>query len=158
MYLFSFSLHKNLIDGLESCGLLVDYCYVLIRCLDSHSDGTHSLQRIHSRASDVILNVSKSVPMKNKLIYILNGLRVSKLSEKFYFWLNYDYSFIAFKKLTLKTTLINQWHKIFWNHQRNTDLSQNQLITKSSIKPVFGRIRRHSNRMRLLLKTWDVRH
>ncbi len=29
------------------CGLLVDYCDVFISCLDSHSDGTHSLQRIH---------------------------------------------------------------------------------------------------------------
>ncbi len=36
-----------LIDGLEWCGLFVDYCDVLISCLDSHSDGTHSLQRIH---------------------------------------------------------------------------------------------------------------
>ncbi len=40
----SFSLHKMLIDGLEWCGLLVDYCDVFISCLDSHSDGTHSLQ------------------------------------------------------------------------------------------------------------------
>ncbi len=41
-----FSLHKMLIDGV-GCGLLVDYCDVLINCLDSHSDGTHSMQRIH---------------------------------------------------------------------------------------------------------------
>uniref|UniRef100_A0A8C2Q1L2 Ras-related protein Rab-28 n=1 Tax=Cyprinus carpio TaxID=7962 RepID=A0A8C2Q1L2_CYPCA len=34
-------------DGLECCGLLVDYCDVFISCLDSHSDGTHSLQSIH---------------------------------------------------------------------------------------------------------------
>ncbi len=25
----------------------VDYCYLFISCLESHSDGTHSLQRIH---------------------------------------------------------------------------------------------------------------
>ncbi len=30
----------------------VDYCDVFISCLDSHSDGTHSLQRIHWLASD----------------------------------------------------------------------------------------------------------
>uniref|UniRef100_A0A8C1BGS5 Leptin receptor overlapping transcript-like 1 n=1 Tax=Cyprinus carpio carpio TaxID=630221 RepID=A0A8C1BGS5_CYPCA len=36
-----------LTDGLECCGLLVDYCDVFISCLDSHSDGTHSLQSIH---------------------------------------------------------------------------------------------------------------
>ncbi len=37
----------RLTDGLEWCGLLVDYCDVFIVCLDSRYDGTHSLQRIH---------------------------------------------------------------------------------------------------------------
>ncbi len=46
-YKHSVSLHKMLIDGLERCGLLMDYCDVLISCLDSHNGGTHSLQRIH---------------------------------------------------------------------------------------------------------------
>ncbi len=36
----SFSLHKMLTGGLESCGLLVDNCDVFI---SSHSDGTHPL-------------------------------------------------------------------------------------------------------------------
>ncbi len=61
----SFLLHK-LSDGLESCGLLVDYCDVFISCLDSHSDGTHSLQRIHCLARDGMLNFSKSVPKKKQ--------------------------------------------------------------------------------------------
>ncbi len=112
---FIFSLHKNLIDGLELCGLLVDYVmflsavwthpftveellvskwcnatflfswrnkliYILdglqvnlkqigwIICytsfLDSHSDGTHSLQRTHWWASDVMLHFSKPFFMK----------------------------------------------------------------------------------------------
>ncbi len=39
-------------DGLESCGLLVNYCDGFISCLDSYFDGTHSLQRIHWWASD----------------------------------------------------------------------------------------------------------
>ncbi len=39
----SFCLLKMLTDGLEWCGLLVDYCDVFISCLNSHSDGTHSL-------------------------------------------------------------------------------------------------------------------
>ncbi len=45
----SCSLHKMLIDRRESCGLLkfVDYCDVFFSCLDFHSDGTHSLQRIN---------------------------------------------------------------------------------------------------------------
>ncbi len=50
--LMKLSLHKTSIDGLESCGSLVDYCVVFFSCLDSHSDGTHSLQRIHWWASD----------------------------------------------------------------------------------------------------------
>ncbi len=58
--------HKMFIDGLEWCGLLVDYCDVFISCLDSHSDGTHSLQRIHCWASDAMPNFSKSVPMKKQ--------------------------------------------------------------------------------------------
>ncbi len=64
----SFSLHKTLIDRLESCGLLVDYFDVFISCLDSHSDGTHSLQthRIHWWASDVMTNFSKSVLMQKQ--------------------------------------------------------------------------------------------
>ncbi len=69
----SFSLHKMLTDGLDSCELLVDYCDVFISSLDSCSDGTHSLQRIHWWASD------------EKLIYILDDLRVSTFS----FWVNY---------------------------------------------------------------------
>ncbi len=56
MYLFIIKMQlfilKMLIDGLEC----VDYCDVFISCLDSYSDGTHSLQRIRWWASDVILN------------------------------------------------------------------------------------------------------
>ncbi len=48
----SFLLHKTLIHGRESCGLLVDYCNVFISCLD----GTHSLQRIHWWANNVQLD------------------------------------------------------------------------------------------------------
>ncbi len=80
-------LHKTLIDELEKCGLLVDYCDVFISCLDSHSDGTHSLQRIHWFASDKMLNFSKSFLMK-KHIYLLGGLRVSTLSRNVNFWVN----------------------------------------------------------------------
>ncbi len=37
----------------------VDYCDVFISCLDSHSDGTHSLQSIHYWTSDAMLHFSK---------------------------------------------------------------------------------------------------
>ncbi len=56
----SFLLHKMLIDGLE---------------LDC--DGTHSL---HWWASDVMQHFLQSVLMKNKLIYILDGWRMSTFS------------------------------------------------------------------------------
>ncbi len=46
----------------------VDYRDVFISCLDFHSDGTHSLQRIHWWASDVMLNFSKSVLMKKQTL------------------------------------------------------------------------------------------
>ncbi len=52
---------------MELCGLY-DYCDIVIRCLDSHSDGTHSLQRIHWWASDAMLNFSKSVTVKKQTI------------------------------------------------------------------------------------------
>ncbi len=71
-YKHSFPLHKMLIDGLESYGLLVEYCDAFISCLYSHSDGTHSPNRIHWWASDIMLHFSKSVP-KKKLI--LDGLQ-----------------------------------------------------------------------------------
>ncbi len=38
-----------------------------ISCLDVHSDGTHSLQRIHWWASDVMLHFSKSDLMKKQI-------------------------------------------------------------------------------------------
>ncbi len=44
----------------------MSYCDVFISYLDSHSDGTHSLQSIHSWASDVMLHFSKSVSMKKQ--------------------------------------------------------------------------------------------
>ncbi len=46
----------------------VDYCDVFISCLDSHSDGTHSLQSIHWWASNVMLNISKYVPKKSEYV------------------------------------------------------------------------------------------
>ncbi len=77
----SFSLHK-VIDGLEWCGLLVDYCDVFISCLDSHSDGTHSQQSIHSLrqwCNATFLQIWWS----NKLIYILDGLNYGSAN-----WIN----------------------------------------------------------------------
>ncbi len=45
---------------MDRSGLLVDYCDVFISCLDSHSDGTHWLQRIHCWVSNAMPHFSKS--------------------------------------------------------------------------------------------------
>ncbi len=44
----------------------MNYGDVFISCLYSHSDGTHSLQRIHWCSNNVKLNFSKSVPVKKQ--------------------------------------------------------------------------------------------
>ncbi len=77
----------------ELCGILVDYCDVPISCLDSHSDGTHSMQWIHWWIGDVMLHFSTSVPMKKQthlhfgwpeVEYIFSNTRPHiKLTEQF---------------------------------------------------------------------------
>ncbi len=59
LWIMDFLLHKTLTDGLYSCELLVDYCDVFISCMDSNSDGTHSLQRIHWWVTDAMLNLNQ---------------------------------------------------------------------------------------------------
>ncbi len=61
----------------------------LIRCLDSHSDGTHSLQSIHCWTSDVMLHFSKSDEETNNF---LNGLRISTFSANVHFWVNFSFN------------------------------------------------------------------
>ncbi len=75
----SFSLHIMLIDRRKLCGLLVNYYYVFISCLDSHSDGTHSLQWILWWANDVMLHFFCRFDLE--LIYTLDSLRVSEFSK-----------------------------------------------------------------------------
>ncbi len=77
-YKHSICLLKMLTDGLEWCGLFVDYCDVFISCLDSHSDGTHSLQRIHFWVSDAKLHFSRS----DELIPILDGFNGLNFENK----------------------------------------------------------------------------
>ncbi len=74
----TFSLLKMLIDRLDWCGLIVDYCDVFISCLDSHSDGTHSLPLVIKLCNATFLQIW----WRNKLIY-MDGLRVSTFSANF---------------------------------------------------------------------------
>ncbi len=76
----------------------VDYLQIIwcfISCLNSHFDGTHSLQRIHWWASDVKL--ISLFWWRNKLIYSLEGLRMNTFSADFYFWVNYSFNDAAFE-------------------------------------------------------------
>ncbi len=66
-----------LIDGLKWCGLLMEYCDVCISCLDSHSDGTHSLQ------SDVIVHLVNSVQMKKQTHLNLGWLERESIFSNF---------------------------------------------------------------------------
>ncbi len=54
-------LQNNLTNGLESYELLVDYCGASISYVNSHSDGTHSLQGIHFFKSVVKKNTNSSI-------------------------------------------------------------------------------------------------
>ncbi len=57
------------------------FCDVFISCLDSHSDGTHPLQRIHWWASDVMLHFSKSDAWPE--------------GEYIHLWVNYSLDYIT---------------------------------------------------------------
>ncbi len=70
--------------------LLVNYCDICISCLDSHCDGTHSLQMIHWWTSDMMLNFSKSFSMKKQINLHLGCLRVNTFSANLEFWVNYS--------------------------------------------------------------------
>uniref|UniRef100_A0A672PID5 Dedicator of cytokinesis protein 5-like n=1 Tax=Sinocyclocheilus grahami TaxID=75366 RepID=A0A672PID5_SINGR len=70
----------TIIDGLEWCGLLVDHCDGFINCLDSHSDGTHSL-------------FSKSVQMKKQTSLHLGWPDGEYILSKFSFLVSYSINF-----------------------------------------------------------------
>ncbi len=61
----------------------VDYCNVFISCLDSHSDGTHSLQSIHCWDTDAMLHFSKSDEDTNSS---------TSFWANVHFWLNYSFN------------------------------------------------------------------
>ncbi len=75
----------------------VDYCDVFINCLDSRSDGTHSLQRIHWWAIDVMLPFSNFFSWwRNKLISgIWDGLMVTKFSVNKNVGVNFSFKAIS---------------------------------------------------------------
>ncbi len=101
---WSLSLHKMLIGGLESWRLLVDHCDVFF---SSYSDGTHSLQRIHWRASDLmqILHIYSDEKTNSTKSTSMDDLRVSStFSANFHFGVKYPFkSKILANEMNLKT-------------------------------------------------------
>ncbi len=113
----AFHLRRHSLIDWSCVDLIMGHCDVFISCLDSHSDGTHSLQSIHSWASDAMLNFFKSFPMEkqtplqNGWLRKLHGLCVGagleqnsdglrpsrnwvwhpwpRCSANFVFWMNY---------------------------------------------------------------------
>ncbi len=77
------------------CGVHLDYCDVIISCLDSHSDGTHSLQRMLLWASDTMQHFSKSVLMKKQTHLQLGWPERVNIFVFFYFCANYSFNSLA---------------------------------------------------------------
>ncbi len=82
-YKHIFLLQKTLIDELKLDYL--DYCDVSISCLDSHSDGTHSLKRMHWWASDCNAKLLQicSDKQTNLHFYISESLRAGNIKHIF---------------------------------------------------------------------------
>ncbi len=115
-------------DWMDWSGL--GHCDVFISCLDSHSDGTHSLQSIHWWANDAMLHFSQNqFPWRNNpisLVYLVNycfktilqfkvnmtsnpALKLGILGYKwlaYFAFLSYAFSFICIYKL--KINKLNQ--------------------------------------------------
>ncbi len=71
---------------------------VFISCLDSHSDGTHSL--LNKWCNPTFLQIWCG----NKLILILDCLRVSTFSANFHFWMYYSFKHKALEIWTQQNT------------------------------------------------------
>ncbi len=68
---------------------------VVFSCLDSHSDGTHSLQRIYCWASDVKLHSSESVPMERQTHVYLEWSEGETFSAIFNFGVSYSFKTLS---------------------------------------------------------------
>ncbi len=77
----------------------MDYCDVFI---NSHSDGTHLLQKTHWWAIDVIINLAKSVLMKNNILLYYFWQEKLKSKNIKYMFCCLSHSIIVFIKMTWK--------------------------------------------------------
>ncbi len=79
---------------------------IIVSCLDSHSDGTHSLYRGEWY---ITLNFSKSVPMEKKIckIWMTWGW---VFSANFHFWVNYSFKGFITILINAFCTVASQWY------------------------------------------------
>ncbi len=96
----------------ECCGLLVDYCDVFISCLDSHSDGTHSLQRIHLWASDEML-ISPNLMKKQTHLHF--GWPESEYIFSKFSFLGWTIPLTSMKHFHCKLFIVKKGSIDFWN-------------------------------------------
>ncbi len=104
----SFLLKKTWIDGLESCGLLVDCCDVFISCLYSHSDSTHSLQ-IYWWASDVMLHFFKFVQHTNSSTSWIYKTVYKTSTQAIYFALSFNAKVVLTNKYSDYISQPSKW-------------------------------------------------
>ncbi len=104
----------------------VDYCDVFISCLNSHSDGTHSLQRIYWWASDVMGNFSISEEETNSSTsWVFWGwVNVSKLSFLKEQFLYYNSNLSRQTDAHLCATRWWIFLEIFWSHYQCCNASE----------------------------------
>ncbi len=78
-------------------------CDVFISCLDSHSDGTHSLQRIHWRATFL------QIWWRNKLIRCPEG---EYILSNFHYRVNCSFKILHAFKTSMKKAIFGFTHKL----------------------------------------------
>ncbi len=78
---------RSLIDGLEWCGLLVNGFYQLFGLSFWRHPFTAEDPSLSKWCNATFLQIW----WRNKLIYILHGLRLSTFSANFHFWVNYSF-------------------------------------------------------------------
>ncbi len=132
MELFKFSLDVNWWTGVTL------WIIVFLTAVWTHSDGTHSLQRIHWWASDVMLDFSKTVLMKKQTHRRLRWPQCKYIFSKVWFWVNYFFNFAVlfiyfwlkliahsgFKSTSFHMTsmsaddfkYLSEWLYLFWSH------------------------------------------
>ncbi len=108
----------------------VDYCDVFISCLDSHSDGTHSLQSIHCWANNAILHFSKSDEETNSFTsWLAWGWR--HFQQMLIFWVNYFSNSIQVHFLFISTPYaVHQWDR-----RGDAIISQEWTFSWSGVSP-----------------------